>query len=622
MENLVFTLIERGFGWNLIRSLFATLDSVAFWIFAKVMGLMFDIANFTAEANLSDFLEPLQNRVYVILSIYMLFKVTVSLISYVVNPDAMTDKNQGVGKLVQRIIIAMVMLIFFPFAFDTANELQANIIEDGTIARLVLGTSDSTIDSPEGMGTEIAFSIYNGTFIYDAETKDAVSEGDLAEPTVESLAEVVNNEGADRSTYKYTYIPLLGFALGIMLTIITLSMCIDVAIRAFKLIILQLVAPIPILSYIDPKASKDGPFSKWLKMVVSVWADLFVRLFIIYFVVLAIEKLLTNGGALADAANPFVFIALIIGLLFFAKDAPKFIFDSLGIKAPERGLFAGIGNIMAAGAIGAGAISGGIAAGSAAGLAAAANGKKPNVFRNVGAGLFGAAGGIATGIGAAAKAKDHNARAVMEAMSKRNDAAIAAGAAGSTALGRAQSTMSRLLTGQTSAMKVERSISAMQAQKDALSNVKSRMSGEMPKQNWTKGSLGLATDNFGNSIGDVNYKDFMARMNAAKTSGQDYVDFYDTSGQALQISMVDAERQWGFLLKNNEDDYIQHAITDGDAHYDAQTAELASIAADTGVTVTNRASINDTIDSLSVQITRAKAANETNKQNDRFAGKK
>lgn len=392
MENLIFWMVERGYGWDLVRNIFATLDSVAFFLFSKVMQVMFDIINITSKADLSGFLQPLQSRVYVILSIYMLFKVTVSLLSYIVNPDSMTDKNQGVGKLVQRIIVALVMLIFFPFAFDFLNDLQADIISNNTIPKLVLGVGGG-YDNPEGIGTEIAYSVYNGTFMY-VEGCDPGNSSSCqiasGEHTVTALTEMVNEPGANRSEYKYGYIPLAGFAVGIVLTILTLSMCIDVAIRVFKLIILQLVAPIPILSYIDPKSSKDGAFSSWMKMIVSVWAEVFVRLFVIYFILLVIVKMINDGGLLFDGTNIFVKIALVIGLLFFAKDAPKFMANAIGIKnLPERGLFSGMGNILAAGAL-------------AAGIPMAAAGDFSNrlktegvgsAFRNVGRSLF-------TGLGA------------------------------------------------------------------------------------------------------------------------------------------------------------------------------------------------------------------------------
>lgn len=411
MENLAFFMVERGFGMNLIRNIFGMLDSVAFFLFAKVMEVMFEIADVTSKANLSEFLGPLQSRIYVILSIYMLFKVTISLITYVVNPDAMTDKSQGIGKLVQRIVISLILLIFFPYAFSFLNTFQSHIISNNTIPKLVLGSGGSYSDAA-GIGNEIAYSVYNGTFIYAGDPGSKV-ESDSA--TVESVIEHINDPGSDKSEYANGYLPFAGFAVGLVLTILTLSMCVDVAMRVFKLMILQLVAPIPILSYIDPKSSKDGAFSKWLKMTVQVWLEVFLRLFTIYFILLVIERLINAGGLLFDGNNLFVKIALIIGLLFFAKDAPKFIYDALGIKAPERGMFAGMGNILAAGAIGLGAVGTGIAVGRAQ---RGSGWHFGNAAKALFSGTGAAIGAGATGIYAAGTAKDHNAKAALEARNK------------------------------------------------------------------------------------------------------------------------------------------------------------------------------------------------------------
>lgn len=632
MNNLIFTLIERGFGWNLVRNIFASLDLVAYKLLEMVMGLIFDVAQVAADPSLNGMFQGVHDRIYTILSIYMLFKVTVSVLTYIINPDSMTDKSQGVSKLVTRIIITLVMLIFFPIGFNKLYDIQSDILRDHTIDNIILGSESITANQDENRGGLIGYSIYNGFAISENGEK---IEGEGID-TVEQLVNIVNapESESNKSEYKYTYYPLIGFAVGIVMVIVMLGICIDVAMRTFKLIILQFLAPIPIISYVDPKASKDGAFSKWIKMVISTWIDLFVRLAIIDFILLVIQKMVIEGGLANVASNNSIMvnIALIIGLLFFAKNAPKFIYESLGMKAPERGLFAGLGSIAAAGAIGAGAISGGIAGFSASRLADTANNVPHNglnTLKNVGAGLFGAAGGVTTGIGAAANAKDHNARAVMEAMSKRNDAAIAAGAAGSTALGRAMSMGSRVLTGQTAAMRMDRSIAKMQAQKDALSNIKSRISGEMVKQRWTQGDLGIEKDNANNSIGMVNYKDFMAAKNAAAAAGSSTVDFKDVNGVSHTISMEQAELQSGFLLKNNEDDYIKRAtgeVRDSSGAVvfsgDDTLNGLIDIATEAGATVSDRKSVTTVVDELGIAITNAKNANETNKQNDRFAGKK
>ena len=126
------------------------------------------------------------------------------------------------------------------------------------------------------------------------------------------------------------------------------------------------------------------------------------------------------------STSPFVIVVLIIGLLFFAKNAPKFIYDALGIKPPDRSIFAGVGNLVAAGAVAGGAVGGAIGLGYA-------NFKRPldrtnlgttalSIARNAGGALFGglsgAVGGLVTGGYAAATAKDHAAKAALDARNK------------------------------------------------------------------------------------------------------------------------------------------------------------------------------------------------------------
>ena len=77
--------------------------------------------------------------------------------------------------------------------------------------------------------------------------------------------------------YVFAYIPILPAVTALIFAIILLSFSIDVAVRAIKLAMLRLIAPIPILSYMDPKGSKDGAFNSWVKALSSTYIDLFVR---------------------------------------------------------------------------------------------------------------------------------------------------------------------------------------------------------------------------------------------------------------------------------------------------------------------------------------------------------
>lgn len=646
MNNLFFMGVSRGLVWNTVRSLFGTLDSIAYTLFSWVMQLIFDIAEVSTSDAFNNFYGEIQSRIYAVLAIFMLFKVTISMLTYLVNPDSITDKSNGIGKLSTRIIVSLVMLIAFPYAFQFLNRVQPHVLE--ALPRVILGTQPSSYSDlgsqMENAGQNIAFQTYNGVFFNtncaDKEAQIGVSNGNPCfqyENSVQGAVDHLNDPAdGNNNSYKYAYMPLIGFVVAIVMTLILLGYCVDIAIRVFKLIILQLIAPIPIISYVDPKASKDGAFNKWIKMVISVWADLFIKLGIIYFIMLVISELFTSGAILNLTNNLFgdsyfrgglVTLALIVGLLFFAKDAPKFICDAMGIKMSENGkLFGGLGKIMSAGAIAAGTVGAGIASGRASYMADQANGKKFNVaraFKNVGAGFLGAAAGGITGMNAAVNAKDHNTKAVMDTFAKRNATALAAGSSGSTFFGRMGSTLMGLTTGETLAAVGKRKIADLEASKAALETVKSRVSSEMVKQDWTYGELGNATDTDvrGNIIGEVNYKDFVARMNAAKTRGDSSVNFYNKNGDALEVSMEYAERQLGFLLKNNESNYIEQNVNGTAAKIDdVLISNISNAEKISHVSITTRSSVTDNIDKFGVEIMDAKRNNSKNEANDRFSG--
>lgn len=658
MNNLFFMGVSRGLVWNTVRSLFGTLDSIAYTLFSWVMQLIFDIAEVSTSDAFNNFYGGIQSRIYAVLAIFMLFKVTISMLTYLVNPDSVTDKSNGIGKLSTRIIVSLVMLIAFPYAFQFLNRIQPHVLE--ALPRVILGTQPSSYSDlgsqMENAGQNIAFQTYNGVFFNtncaDKEAQVGVSNGNPCfqyENSVQGAVDHLNDPAdGDNNSYKYDYMPLIGFVVAIVMTLILLGYCVDIAVRVFKLIILQLIAPIPIISYVDPKASKDGAFNKWIKMVISVWADLFIKLGIIYFIMLVISELFTSGAIQNLTTNLFgesyfrgglVTLALIVGLLFFAKDAPKFICDAIGIKMGENGkLFGGLGKVMSAGAIAAGTVGSTIAATNASWMADRANGKEVTNLRtlkNIGAGLVGGVTGAATGIGAAVNAKDHNTKAVMDAMAKRNATALAAGSSGSTFFGRMGSTLMGLTTGETLAAIGKREISDLEAKKSALETVKSRVSGEMVKQDWTWGKSGFTMKDANGKDLDMkaNYKSFMATKNAAASAGKDKFKYTfkvtDSSGVThdvtKEITMQQANMQEGFILKNNEDDYlVQHingTVESNGGNIDKTLiADIQNAEKIADISITGRSSVTDNIDKIGVEIMNKKRENAKKEANDRFSG--
>ena len=124
---------------GIFRGLFAVIDKVIVWLVETLYNLIFYISSVQIFTNreLGDF----TNRIAVILTIFMLFKLSFSFLNYIINPDNMTDKGKGVSKLIQNIAVSLVLLVSYQFVFDKAMELQQKILDNQTIPKLIFGTS-------------------------------------------------------------------------------------------------------------------------------------------------------------------------------------------------------------------------------------------------------------------------------------------------------------------------------------------------------------------------------------------------------------------------------------------------------------------------------------------------
>lgn len=224
---------------------------------------------------------------------------------------------------------------------------------------------------------------------------------------------------------------LLAIIVGIAVIIYLFILCVDVVVRQFKLIVLEIMAPIPIISYIDPK---DKIFDEWKKMFISVYIDLFVKLIVINIGIRSINLLYSTSSSY----HGFKQIMVLMGIFVFVKGLPNLISKIFGIDASATS-FKEIGNVMKrgtgmaiGGAIGAGAALGsGVMAftaskGQSAGnrLLAAASGIK-NVASGALRGIGGGYSGNVMGGISAAQANMRNRQAYSQGISA---SALASGA--------------------------------------------------------------------------------------------------------------------------------------------------------------------------------------------------
>ena len=317
---------------------------VAFLSLVKgILNLIFDIANI--EFFKDDVIGSILTRVYIIVGVLMLFKITISCIQYLINPDKAEDKENGFGGIIKRALISIALLALVPSIFNFAKTAQNAILE--ALPKVILGQETAT--NVEEIGESIAYTTALSFFGYKTDNCNDGSiggyAGEKSNPTFSSVDDILKNtetivSGKCGSEKRYRFNLLIGIPTSAFLVIILASMVIDVGIRVVKFGFLEMIAPIPIASYIDPKTSKKS-FDSWVHNSISVYADLFIRLGVIYLVLHLFMILLpsfsanfklNDGTTLPLGRSLLVNAAIIISLFFFAKNAPKFICEVFGIK--------------------------------------------------------------------------------------------------------------------------------------------------------------------------------------------------------------------------------------------------------------------------------------------------
>ena len=343
-----------------LRILFAQIDKMIYWLISVTYSIIMQLKDISifGEGDIKEF----ASRIYVFLGIIMLFKVTFSLITYLVDPDTSRDKTKGTGNLIKNVLITLILIVLVPYGFDLLYNAQSAIIDDNLIPRLILGTKEEPnnltlmMDSDTCKGESASVANY-GDYLALATLRPFVHVYEDSDTSKEDL--LASLDDSTRNTYCYSgkastvlsksvlyadtailntgeyifeYNYFISTAFGIVVFLLLLNFCFDIAVRTIKLGFLEIMAPIPIISYIDPKSGKDGQFKKWLKEVFNTWLSLFLRLGVIYFAIYIITMINKNVQQIHQENGNIVMLFLIIGALMFAKQAVPLIENIFGIK--------------------------------------------------------------------------------------------------------------------------------------------------------------------------------------------------------------------------------------------------------------------------------------------------
>lgn len=349
------------------------------------------------------------------------------------NANIASSKNSNAGKALQNIALSSLITIDENYL---VNGDQCNIGKKNSEGKDCGFYPLTCVSDGKGKCTP------QGGYIYGENCKwancqkavDLYNEMYVGEDMSPSkLAQYVGTSGKikidkeEQEVYVYNYMFIITGVVGVAMTYIIISFAIDIAVRMFELIVLEILSPLFIATFVDPKSAQSGPFKNWLSAVGKSYASLYIRLAIIALMVLLVSiinqsKMFQSMGEVSGWAKIF----MVIGLLIFAKKAPKWIGDMIGIKGDG-----GLSGLSIGKKLGGMALAGGLAS---KGLDKAKSGLKKQAKR-VGAGMINRVGadigGSLAGIQSAKRNAlgDKSLRSIRENEMKRTGSKIKANAA-------------------------------------------------------------------------------------------------------------------------------------------------------------------------------------------------
>ena len=340
---------------DILKSICFFFDNIIYSFIPRLYALIVYLANVDFINN--SIINSLVSRIYVLVGIFMLFKLSFSFLNYIIDPSSFTDQGKGVGNLVKKILIALILLVSVPFIFSKIYDFQGLILKSNIIPRLILGT-DATNDVESTIASsarDVQFLVFGPFFSVnyniDALKSCAPSNAHPMANIIGTLDMAQAESGGDRCIEKFdeelqkkitstgngaqlgsffrvgaqgydhrdfsafgtliswnidgqkviSYQPIISTLVGGYLVFLLLSFCIDVAARAIKLVFYQMLSPVAIISSIVPSGGdQNSKLRDWATDCLKVYTSLFIRLAIIFLVV-QVVKMITE--ALASPAS-------------------------------------------------------------------------------------------------------------------------------------------------------------------------------------------------------------------------------------------------------------------------------------------------------------------------------
>lgn len=407
------------FSWlSPLRAICMAIDGVLYSLVDNAYDLVIKLS--TAELLKPATIKSLTGNLYIIFGVVAFFRLALLLVNAIIDPEKLNEKGKGLSNIFFRVVGMVILLAVTPFLFEMSYDLQGKLVgadaSENIIFKTILG-NNANIASPKNSNAgkalqNIALSslitidkeylvndkqcnvgendcgfypltcvpnnddegtcTLQGGYVYGdncswpncQKAVDKYNEMYVAEDmspaklaAYAGTSKKIEVEGVEQEVYVYNYMFIITGIVGVAMTYIIISFAIDIAVRMFELIVLEILSPLFIATFVDPKSAQSGPFKNWLSAVGKSYASLYIRLAIIALMVLLVSiinqsKMFQSMGDVSGWAKIF----MVIGLLIFAKKAPKWIGDMIGIKGDG-----GLGGLSIGKKLGGMALAGGLA---------------------------------------------------------------------------------------------------------------------------------------------------------------------------------------------------------------------------------------------------------------------
>ena len=224
-------------------------------------------------SNLQTLLKTMKETIYSFLAIVMFFRVAFSLLTMLVDPNKLNDREKGAEKLIINIMITLVLIVVVPTGFKIARQVQTKVIEDKMIERVISG--DEYDDNARyTLGKQLALSTwsvflsptvdsgptynaYNNVFNSSDTTilplaplflvLNSVTGLPIVADAISKLTPGINgvlNSLGIGSHYQLSYVFFVSTIVGCYVLWAMIKLLIDIAYRSIKFFVLEILSPI------------------------------------------------------------------------------------------------------------------------------------------------------------------------------------------------------------------------------------------------------------------------------------------------------------------------------------------------------------------------------------------